>query len=120
MHQIKDRAARFDQAAKAERLESPQMIQKDKAVRFINSNEHIAYCKTDAGEGNTLVCYLDTDTTGEEITVNFPFIFGTNNLEDCVPLLKDGDPVLVGKIVGKSGWYCKWWINKYIICNNPS
>jgi hypothetical protein len=31
---ISDRAARFDQAAKAERLEPPQMIQKDKAARY--------------------------------------------------------------------------------------
>jgi len=29
-----------------------------------------AYCKDDAGAGSTIVCYLDTDGTGTEITVN--------------------------------------------------
>jgi len=126
MPSIKDRAARFNAAAKAERLEPPQMVQKDKAVRFPDSGkDHTAYCKTDAGEGNTLVCYLDEDWSGEgdepdTITVTFPYMFGAEDLEDCVPWLKDGDPILVGKIDGQEGWFCKWWINNHIICAKPS
>ncbi len=38
----------------------------------------IAYCKDDAGAGTTIDCYLDTDATGTQITVNCSIHNGTN------------------------------------------
>ncbi len=65
---------------------------------------HLAYAKDDAGAGTTLDCYLDTDTTGTEVTVNFSIIGGTN-LNAALPRLSDGDLIFVENI--KGSWYCK-------------
>ena len=62
----------------------------------------IAYCKTDAGAGTTIVCYLDTDGTGTEITVNCSIMNGTD-LNAAVPRLEDGGVLLVTK-VGDTWW----------------
>jgi len=67
----------------------------------------IAYCKTDAGAGTTLVCYLDKDATGTEITVYFSIAQGGANLNEAAPRLKDGDKVFVQKIYDGTNDY--WW-----------
>jgi hypothetical protein len=52
-----------------------------------------AYCKVDAGTGDTIVCYLDKDATGKEITVYCRLFEGATNLSECAPLLADGDDI---------------------------
>ena len=64
-----------------------------------------AFCKTDASTGTTLTCYLDTDATGEEVTVNFSLI-GTENLNECFPLLKDGSEIAVAYYGDTKAWRC--------------
>ncbi|KKM01567.1 hypothetical protein LCGC14_1793140 [marine sediment metagenome] len=63
----------------------------------------LAFCKADAGAGATIVCYLDTDATGTEITVNCN-ISGVGALNSAVRRLEDGDRLLVTKI--GASWYC--------------
>lgn len=53
-----------------------------------------AFCKTDAGSNSTIVCYLDTDTTGDEITVNCVICGGTA-LNEAFPRLADGTRLFV-------------------------
>jgi len=85
---INRKIARFLAAADREQLRSPEMVQKNKAVRF-PTVIHKAYCKTDAGAATTIVCYLDTDGTGKEITVTCT-IAGSGNLNQAEPHLTDG------------------------------
>ena len=63
----------------------------------------LAYCKTDAGAGATIVCYLDTDASGSEITVNCSIMNGTN-LNESLPRLVDGKWIMVTKV--GANWYC--------------
>jgi len=63
-----------------------------------------AFCKTASGAGTTLTCYLDTDGTGTEITVNFDIAQGGANLNAAVPRLADGDGISVYKC--GASWYC--------------
>jgi hypothetical protein len=60
-----------------------------------------AYCKTDAGAGSSIVCYLNEDKTEEnnpaEITVNCEICNGSN-LNSAVPRLADGDMLFVTRI----------------------
>jgi hypothetical protein len=53
-----------------------------------------AFCKTDAGSGGTIVCYLDTDETGQEVTVTCK-LSRANNLNECFPLLQNGEEIAV-------------------------
>ena len=62
----------------------------------------LAYCKTDAGAATTIVCYLDTDATGAEITVECD-IAGGGNLNAATPRLTDGLAMPVVDIDGT--WY---------------
>lgn len=64
---------------------------------------HVAYCKEISGFGSTIPCYLDTDLTGQEITVNCMLYEGGIDLASCAPLLAVGDPLLVVKVEGD--WY---------------
>ena len=64
-----------------------------------------AYCKTNASTGDTIVCYLDTDGTGEEKTVYFNMI-GTSNINECWPHLLDGSPISVYYDSHDSKWRC--------------
>jgi hypothetical protein len=70
----------------------------------IGGSVRIAYCKDDAGAATTIACYLDTDGTGEEVTVQCLTPGGSSNLNTVVPRLSDGDPIIVIKISGT--WYC--------------
>jgi len=72
----------------------------------------IAYCKNDAGEGNTIVCYLD-DPAGMEITVKCNLISGSN-LYTCTPYLTAGVPINVAFIDGE--WKCIWPFEDHGIC----
>jgi len=66
---------------------------------------HKAYCKNAAGAATTIVCFKDTDTTGDEITVNCTIVGGTY-LNDCAPRLVDGTPI---DVVYRNGqWDCIW------------
>lgn len=94
---------RSSHAAVLEKLPSPQMVQKTKAVRYPSGRLRVAYCKTDAGAATTIVCYLDKDDTGIEITVNCS-IAGGGNLDAAVPRLTDGLLILVTKI--DATWWC--------------
>lgn len=50
---------------------------------------HNAYAKAAAGAGNTIVCFLDTDATGDEITVTIS-IAGGSDLNSALPRLENG------------------------------
>ena len=76
----------------------------------------IAYCKSDAGAATTIVCYLDTDATGVEITVHC-LILGGGNLNTAEPDLKDGDPLLIQKVGGI--WTCIYPFQGWIECPIP-
>jgi hypothetical protein len=63
-----------------------------------------AYCKDDADAKQTMDCFLDIDTTGEQITATAMVAQGdSTNLNSCWPVLEDGDPISVTKI--GSTWY---------------
>lgn len=69
------------------------------------SDIHLAYCKTAAETGSTIVCYLDEDLetppqdpVPTEITVYCKLYEGGTNLNACAPLLTDGDEMKVVKI----------------------
>jgi len=110
---IFNKVNQFGKKAEQERQSSPQIIQKTKAVRhpISGSGIHAAFCKTDAGAGNTLVCYLNEDITEPpqdppptEIIVNFNISPTSSNLSDCIPSLKDGDRIEVYK--NGDDWWC--------------
>jgi len=61
-----------------------------------------AYCKDDAGVGSTIVCYLDVDGTGTEITVNCS-ISGGSNLNAAGRRLEIGNRLAVYKV--GANWY---------------
>lgn len=65
-----------------------------------------AYCKTAAGTGATIACYLDTDGTGEEVTVTCTLI-QASNLSSCFPTLADGTMMPVWK--DGDTWRSLWW-----------
>ncbi len=57
---------------------------------------HNAYAKAAAGVGTTIVCFLDTDATGDEITVTIS-IAGGSDLNSALPRLEDGTLLTVWK-----------------------
>jgi len=66
----------------------------------------MAFCKEDAGSGNTIQAYLDKDGTGTEITVHCHICNGSN-LNEASPRLQDGDRIFVKKFYdGTNDW---WW-----------
>lgn len=103
MDELQQRIEKLDRAAQRERLSSPEIVQKTKAVRYSGSI-HLAYCKEDAPADTVITCYLDIDETGEEIEVQCSTTPSGTNLENAAPLLKDGDLVFV--IQKKDVWYC--------------
>lgn len=67
-------SAQSDQAARRERLSSPEVIQKSRAARHPSgSGIHRAFIKTTPDAVSTVTCYLDVPLTGQEITVNAAF-----------------------------------------------
>jgi hypothetical protein len=63
-----------------------------------------AFCKTDAGGGAAIYCYLDTDHTGEEVLVMCQICGGTN-LNSAFPRLSNGDRIFVIE----KGDPASWW-----------
>jgi len=85
---------RSTQRAAGEKLRPPEMVQTGRAIRPEATGIHSAFCKTDAGLGSTIVCYLDVDTTGTQITVHCEICGGTN-LSGASPLLSNGKRISV-------------------------
>ena len=63
----------------------------------------VAYVKTTPGAVSTVAVYLDTDATGEEVTVTCSIVDGSA-LNAASPRLTDGDQMFVIKMNGT--WYC--------------
>lgn len=53
-----------------------------------------AFAVSDAGSGATISCYLDTDNSGNTVTVNCEIVGGTA-LNSAIPRLEDGDRLTV-------------------------
>jgi len=105
---------RSDRLAAAERLTGPDLISPVRALRPGGGvGIRKAYCKTAASTGATIVCYLDTDGTGEEITVTCTLIQATN-LNACFPSLADGTMMPVWK--DGDTWRSLWWFMGYEEC----
>ena len=79
--------------------------QKWGVVRYGSTGNSLrwAFCSEDAGFGNTLDCFLDTDGTGTLVTVYFKLL-NCSNLEGGHFTLVDGVPIPVMKRGGN--WWC--------------
>ncbi|RKY06584.1 MAG: hypothetical protein DRP65_11605 [Planctomycetota bacterium] len=106
-------AERADHAARNEKIEGPDAIQKTMAVRHPRGTR-IAYCKVDAGIGNTIACYLDEYKTGREVVVHCKSIINTSNLNAAVPRLVVGLPIGVSFVNGQ--WQCFQIFQKSVEC----
>jgi len=95
---------RVNRLAASERLAGPEKINAAQTITGGSSEIRDAYCKVAAGTGNTLVCFLDTDTTGIEITVYFTLL-NCSNLSDGQLSLVDGTPIPVRKRAD-GNWWC--------------
>ncbi|MCK4959192.1 MAG: hypothetical protein KAT00_07320, partial [Planctomycetes bacterium] len=63
----------------------------------------MAYVKTTPGAVSTVDCYLDTDGTGDEVTVTCS-IAGGSQLNSAIPRIADGDLIYIAEIDGS--WVC--------------
>ncbi len=113
-----------DQIIKVLRTSSGIVLNVDKdalvaGIPKTTGGDRKAFCKTDAGAATTLTCFLDTDTTGEEVEVQFT-IAGGGNLEDCIPRLTDGLLIFVENFGGT--WYHKppMQKSKDCVCEVPA
>lgn len=121
---IKDiiaKTQRFDAAARRERLQGPDIIQKTKAVRHpavpVFSEVHLAYCKNDAGSGSTIICCLDTYPTGREVTVHFSITLSGSHMNLVVPLLSTQDKIAVKYDTNSAEWWCTDIFHPYEECD---
>jgi hypothetical protein len=96
---------RVQRLISTERKAPPERAANTPAVRRISNLIRLAYCKAGAGSGSTIVCYLDTDGTGKEITV-YCTICGGSALNSAFPRLSDGTPIPVWNHNGT--WRCLW------------
>ena len=71
-----------------------------------SGSSHKAYVKTAPGAVTTVTCFLDTDTTGTEVTVNCSVIGGGGSikLNSATPRLIDASLIFVEDIDGE--WWC--------------
>jgi hypothetical protein len=74
---------------------------------------HKAFPVADAGTGTTIECYLDTDATGDVITVNCS-IAGGSDLNEAIPKLTDGLLIFVKKF--GDDWYFTTVLTGYEEC----
>ncbi|MBW2559429.1 MAG: hypothetical protein JRE40_01100 [Deltaproteobacteria bacterium] len=104
--QLNRRIQQTSLAAKAERRQSPQIIQQGKAVRAGGGGtQRLAYCKTNAPDDDEIVCYIDSDSgeIADEITVRC-LIHNGSSLMYALPFLKDGHEILISKVGDE--WIC--------------
>jgi hypothetical protein len=98
------RQAEIQQKIDREQVAAPERICGTPAVRRgASSGPHRAFCKTAAGTGTSIQAFLDTDLTGEEITV-YCDIDNGSHLNEAFPLLKIGSPLVVFLLDGV--WRC--------------
>ncbi len=97
--QLNRRTHRTSLAAKAERHDSPHVIQRGRAVRAGGGGGRRAFVKTTPGATTSVTVHLDEDGTGPEVTVSC-YIYGGGNLEDAYPTLVDGMPLWVQNDAG--------------------
>jgi len=64
----------------------------------IAGTPRIAYVKTAPGAVDTVDCFLDEDTVGEEVTVTCFIAQGGGALNAALPRLADGDGIMVSLI----------------------
>lgn len=64
---------------------------------------HKAFMKAAATSGTHDICFLDTDTTGDEINVDFSIV-GGSNLNEAIGRLVDGSLVFV--VLFGNDWFC--------------
>jgi hypothetical protein len=74
---------------------------------------HKAFPIADAIAGSTIECYLDVDTTGDEITVNCS-IAGGSDLNEAIPKLTNGLTIFVRKF--GDTWHCVTVFQGYEEC----
>jgi hypothetical protein len=112
-------------AANKERLISPELIQKTRALRASAGEIHHAFCKTNASASTEIDCYLDEDKTEEnnpeEITVHCNISGGGDKyLNNSIRNLVDGDRLEVVKIdkewIALEGFQTR----KSCVCTPPS
>lgn len=105
--QLNRRVHRTSAAAKAERHQSPQILQRARAVRHSGgggSEVRRAFVKTTpTGATVTVDVYLDVDTIGDEVNVTC-YIYGDGYLLDAYPTLVDGMPLYVQYDLATSTW----------------
>ena len=117
MGDLVDRTRQMDLAARQERLASPQMIQKNKAIRFpVNFPVRRARTVGAAGAGSTITCYLfNSDGIGldtENPVTVYCTICGGVNLNSAIPRLEDDTEIFVVQLPYWTGseivqrWYC--------------
>jgi|GEM_PF-6174013 hypothetical protein len=101
----KKRIEQSDQAARLERLKSPESVQNTKAYRAVGGEIHLAYCKTDAPASDKIACYLDMPyPAGIEVEVTC-LICGGNLLNAAVPRLEAENQIYVIKN-SDGNWQC--------------
>jgi len=104
---IHKKVDRIGRAARLERLQAPEMIQKTKAVRFPSGVLRLAKCQEDAPSDNKISVKL-LDAEGEVIGAPFDVTCniaqGGVALDSTTTRLRTGDPIIVGQIYGT--WHC--------------
>lgn len=83
---------------------------------------HKAYVKDPPGAVTTLTCFLDTDTTGTEVTVNCSVIGGGGSikLNSATPRLIDASLIFVADVDGD--WWCvaPFTATEDCVCEEPA
>lgn len=74
--------------------------------------DRVAYCVDDAGSGEDIDVFLDDDGTGEQVTATC-LIANGSDLDEALPHLNDGDPMIVAKIDGT--WYSTTLFNGAVV-----
>jgi hypothetical protein len=98
------------------RFKGPEFIQVDSPPARSGVGLQRAFCKTNAGSGSTISCYLGADSSQmPEITVHCD-LFEATNLSACLPLLTDGRGIPVYQSGGV--WYCAWWFTGTEVCSS--
>jgi hypothetical protein len=100
IEKIKGHIEKTERLARQERENSPEIIQRTKAVRHEGGGSplRLAYCKTDAPAQRYIEAYLDEDGSGEIVFVYCSITPQGFNLNEALPRLTDGQEIIVAKI----------------------